>query len=76
MLYVMLFGHYPFEVQSPGQKIEAQTRIRTMMDRIINMQVSAYIRHKAAAQRQAHGAPRTLQAPAQAPPQSLVSPVS
>lgn len=38
MMYVMLFGQYPFETQGPGQKLEAGTRIRTMMDRIVNMQ--------------------------------------
>ncbi|KAI8468224.1 MAG: Snf1-like ser/thr protein kinase [Monoraphidium minutum] len=39
MLYVMLFGQYPFETQVPGgPKMEADRRIRTMMDRIVNMQ--------------------------------------
>lgn len=41
MLYVMLFGQYPFETQQPGgPKLEPERRIRTMMDRIVNMQVS------------------------------------
>lgn len=40
MLYVMLFGQYPFETQQPnGPKMEPDRRIRTMMDRIVNMQV-------------------------------------
>jgi serine/threonine protein kinase len=40
MLYVMLFGQYPFETQQPnGPKMEPNRRIRTMMDRIVNMQV-------------------------------------
>jgi serine/threonine protein kinase len=40
MLYVMLFGQYPFETQVPGgPKIEADRRIRSMMDKIVNMQV-------------------------------------
>ena len=40
MLYVMLFGQYPFETQAAGgPKLEADRRIRTMMDRITNMQV-------------------------------------
>jgi serine/threonine-protein kinase SRK2 len=40
MLYVMLFGQYPFETQVPGApKMEADRRIRSMMDRIVNMQV-------------------------------------
>jgi hypothetical protein len=40
MLYVMLFGQYPFETQQPGgPKLEPDRRIRTMMDRIVNMQV-------------------------------------
>lgn len=39
MLYVMLFGQYPFETQQPnGPKMEPDRRIRTMMDRIVNMQ--------------------------------------
>lgn len=42
MLYVMLFGQYPFETQQPGgPKLEPDRRIRTMMDRIVNMQVCA-----------------------------------
>lgn len=42
MLYVMLFGQYPFETQQPGgPKLEPDRRIRTMMDRIVNMQVGA-----------------------------------
>lgn len=42
MLYVMLFGQYPFEAQTPGgPKLEPDRRIRTMMDRIVNMQVCA-----------------------------------
>jgi serine/threonine-protein kinase SRK2 len=42
MLYVMLFGQYPFETQAPGgPKLEAEHRIRTMMDRIVSMQVRA-----------------------------------
>eukprot|EP00882_Tetradesmus_deserticola_P001435 GHRQ01001552.1.p1 GENE.GHRQ01001552.1~~GHRQ01001552.1.p1 ORF type:complete len:377 (+),score=197.27 GHRQ01001552.1:1110-2240(+) len=41
MLYVMLFGQYPFETQAPGgPKLEPDRRIRTMMDRIVNMQWS------------------------------------
>lgn len=41
MLYVMLFGQYPFETQVPGApKMEADRRIRSMMDRIVNMQWS------------------------------------
>ena len=41
MLYVMLFGQYPFETQAPGgPKMEADRRIRSMMDRIVNMQWS------------------------------------
>jgi len=41
MLYVMLFGQYPFETQAAGgPKLEADRRIRTMMDRITNMQWS------------------------------------
>eukprot|EP00879_Flechtneria_rotunda_P002116 GHRR01002298.1.p1 GENE.GHRR01002298.1~~GHRR01002298.1.p1 ORF type:complete len:377 (+),score=117.01 GHRR01002298.1:413-1543(+) len=41
MLYVMLFGQYPFETQQPGgPKLEPDRRIRTMMDRIVNMQWS------------------------------------
>lgn len=40
MLYVMLFGQYPFETQQPGgPKMEPDRRIRSMMDRIVNMQV-------------------------------------
>ncbi|KIZ04694.1 Serine/threonine-protein kinase SAPK10, putative [Monoraphidium neglectum] len=39
MLYVMLFGQYPFETQVPGgPKMEADRRIRSMMDRIVAMQ--------------------------------------
>jgi serine/threonine-protein kinase SRK2 len=42
MLYVMLFGQYPFETQQPGgPKLEPDRRIRTMMDRIVNMQVGS-----------------------------------
>jgi serine/threonine protein kinase len=48
MLYVMLFGQYPFETQQPGgPKLEADRRIRSMMDRIVNMQVRAYGRGRA-----------------------------
>jgi serine/threonine-protein kinase SRK2 len=40
MLYVMLFGQYPFETQQPGgPKMEPDRRIRSMMDRIVSMQV-------------------------------------
>jgi serine/threonine-protein kinase SRK2 len=41
MLYVMLFGQYPFETQAPGgPKMEADRRIRAMMDRIVALQWS------------------------------------